>query len=138
MKEERKIELLLKHFNTGITHDYGRMLCTSTDLNIYPETTRDGYEVFIITHTDGINIAENVFYYEHGLVNEFIDEIVNGQDQIIFVDESIYEDNYFESALLDEFDQYVEQIINNLSSDITEEELKHLKEEYEIEDEDLA
>jgi hypothetical protein len=132
MKEERKIELLLKHFNTEITHDYGRMLCTSTDLNIYPETTRDGYEVFIITHTDRVNIAENVFYYEHDLVNEFIDEIVNGQDQVIFVDESIYEDNYFESALLDEFDQYAEQILEDLSYDMSEEEFEYIKKEYEL------
>jgi len=137
MEEERLVELMLKHLNVEVTHKYEDMFCGTVDLNIYSETTRDQYEVFIISHTDRIHVSDNVFYYEHGLVDDFVNEVRDGH-QRIFVDPSIYEDCYFESHLADEFPDFVEEIVRDLKDDITEEELEFLKEEYGIEDEETT
>ena len=50
----------------------------------------------------------------------------------------MYEDCYFEDTLLEMFTEYVEDIVVDLKTEITEEEMKKLVEEYEIESEEVV
>ena len=56
------------------------------DYWVYPESTADGYEVFIATHDpDRISINEDVHYYENDLSSKLEDAIKDGGK--IYVDD---------------------------------------------------
>ena len=56
------------------------------DYWVYPESTRDGYEIFVATHNpDSISINEDIHYYENDLAGELEDAIADGGK--IYVDD---------------------------------------------------
>ena len=134
LPEERLIELVKNYYDIDISHEINDF--ENTDCAIYEDSTADGYSVWIVANnTRHISICEDVYYYDHGLADAFEEQIRHGS-QCFYIDASIYDDSYFDDKLVSMFVDRVEEIIEELKSDITEEELKSLKEEYGIEDEE--
>lgn len=136
LPEERLIELVKNYYDLDISHnveDFENVDCT-----IYEESTADGYSLYVVTNNpDAVSICEEVYYYDHDLADAFEQEVKYGS-QCFYIEASIYDDSYFDDKLVSMFVDRVEEIIEELKSDITEEELKSLKEEYGIEDEEEA
>ena len=134
LPEERLIELVKDYYDLDISHnieDFENVDCT-----IYEESTADGYSVYVVTNnTRNVSVCEEVYYYDHDLADAFEEQVRYG-DQCFYIDASIYDDSYFDDKLISMFVDRVEEIIEELKADITEEELKSLKEEYGIEDEE--
>ena len=134
LPEERLIELVKNYYDLDISHnveDFENVDCT-----IYEESTADGYSVYVVTNnTRSVSVCEEVYYYDHNLADAFEEQVRYGS-QCFYIDASIYDDSYFDDKLVSMFVDRVEEIIEELKSDITEEELKSLKEEYGIEDEE--
>ena len=134
MEQERKIELLKNYLDIDIStniNDFDNVDCV-----IYSESTADGYEVWICTNNNRHpSINEDVYYYNHDLPDRFEDQTRWG-DKTFYIGEDIYDDCYFDDHLEEMFMQRVEDIIEELKTDITEEEIEYLKEEYGIADEE--
>jgi len=134
LPEERLIELVKDYYDLDISHEINDF--ENTDCAIYEDSSADGYSLYIVTNnTRHISICEDVHYYDHNLANAFEEQVRYG-DQTFYIDASIYDDSYFDDKLVSMFVDRVEEIIEELKTDITEEELKSLKEEYGIEDEE--
>ena len=132
--DERVIELVKNYYDIDISHNVNDF--ENVDCTIYEESTADGYSVYVVTNnTRNVSICEEVYYYDHDLADAFEQEVQYGS-QCFYIEPSIYDDSYFDDKLVSMFVDRVEEIIEELKADITEEELKSLKEEYGIEDEE--
>jgi hypothetical protein len=142
MKTERKIEVLLKFVGSEITHNSNDAYSAHTDIDyaVEQESTADGYEVYTFKHpSDHICLCENVFYYDNDLP-ELITEALTDGETLVYIDEYLYEDLGIEERLEGSFVDFIEDIIAQESDGkgdniLTKEELKELKEEYYVEDE---
>jgi len=133
MLESRMIELIKNHLEISISTDISDF--ENNDCTIYTESSADGYDLFVVTNdTRNVNVCENVFYYDHDIADQFSEQIRYG-DKTFYIDDCIYEDCYIEDKLLELFSEYVDEILDNNDS-LSEIEIKELKEEYEIEDEE--
>tara|TARA_Y100001972_G_scaffold101434_1_gene126307 strand:+ start:320 stop:775 length:456 start_codon:yes stop_codon:yes gene_type:complete len=131
MLESRMIELIKKHLEISISTSIDDW--DNVDCNIYSESTADGYEVYVCTNTPSKPvICEEVYYYEHDLTEAFTNAIDYG-DQTFYICDTIYEDCYFDDALVELFVDHVDDIVENDELDITIEEINYLKKEYELE-----
>ena len=132
MDEKRKIELLLEHVDSEITHDWNDV--ENCDYQLLNELTTDGYEVFVFKdpHAEVI-LCENVYYYNHDLGRQIVETLMCG-NTVVFMDEGEYDDLYMEDLLMDEFIELVDDIRQN--DILLKEEIKELNEEYGIEDEE--
>jgi len=143
MKTERKIEILLKFVGSEITHNSNDAYSAHTDIDyvVEQESTADGYEVYKFKHpSEQICLNENVFYYDNDLP-ELITEALTDGETLVYIDEYLYEDLGIEEQLEESFVEYVEDIIAQESNGkgdniLTKKELKELKEEYYVEDEE--
>jgi len=132
--ESRLVELVKNHLEISISTDISNF--ENVDCTIYNESTADGYDVFVITNNPRhVSVCEEVYYYDHDLTNQFMEQIRYG-DRTFYIDDGVYEDCYFEDALIELFVENVEDIIENEELDITLEEINYLKEEYELENEE--
>ena len=134
MSEDRMIELVKNHLEISISTDISDF--ENNDCTIYNESSADGYDLYVVTNdTRNVNVCENVFYYDHDIADQFSEQIRYG-DRTFYIDDSIYEDCYFEDKLIELFAEHIEDIIENDELDITLEEINYLKKEYELEDEE--
>jgi hypothetical protein len=146
MKTERKVKILLKFVNSKITHDVSDAYSSYTEVDyvVEQESTVDGFEVYTFkSPSDDLCLNEHVYYYDTDLPEDIVKTLLNhGQgDTIIFIDEYLYEDLRIEEQLEDSFVEYVEDIIaqeidGKGDNILTNKELKELKEEYYVEDEE--
>ena len=140
MEDERKIELVKEFYNLDISHDINDF--DNVDCNIFSESTADSYDVYIITNnTRQPSICEDVYYYNHDLAERF-NEHMRWGDRTFYIESYIYDECYFEGFIAtDVFEDLVNG--NDFNSflenaDLTIKELKYLKEEYGIEDEETT
>jgi hypothetical protein len=130
LTEERIIELVKDHFELEISTDI--MNFENRDFMIYSESTADGYEVFIATHDPrNPSICEEVHYYDSDLSKIFTDQISYG-DKSFYICDGIYEDCYFDEALVELFADVVEEVIQEAedgegNTNITKKEIEILK-----------
>ena len=143
MKEERKIEILLKFVNSEITHNSNDAYCNITDIDyaVEQESTADGFSVYTFKHpNDEVCISENLYYYDSDLTELIVTALLDGGAKI-YIDEYMYDDLYIESELEGQFEEFVDDIIREaIEGDIiiNKQELEELKEEYEYEDEETT
>jgi len=130
MEDERKIELVKSYFNITFTEDFDK-----ADLYCYSESTRDGYEVYVVTHDmNNISINEDVFYYDSDVAAALIDEITSyGGFVKIYIDSYLADDIYLDDQLLELFAENVDKIIEDELP--SEEEIKELNVEYSLTEE---
>ena len=131
MKDERKIELVKSYFNVTFTEDFD-----GADLYCYSESTRDGYEVYVVTHDmNNISINEDVFYYDSDVAEALKDEITSYGGFIkVYIDMYLADEIYLDDQLLELFAENVERIIEDELP--SEEEIKELNVEYSLTEED--
>ena len=131
MEDERKIELVKSYFNITFTEDFDK-----ADLYCYSESTRDGYEVYVVTHDmDAISINEDVFYYDSDVAEALKDEITSYGGFIkVYIDSYLADDIYLDDQLLELFAENVEKIIEDELP--SEEEIEELNVEYSLNEED--
>ena len=140
MDDERKVELVKEFYDLDISHDVNDF--ENVDCTIYNESSADGYDLFVITNdTKRVSICEDVYYYDHDLALRFNEHIRWG-DKTFYIERYLYDECYFEDHIANEmFDDLVNG--NDFSyflenADLTIKELKYLKEEYGIEDEETT
>ncbi len=131
MKDERKIELVKSYFNVTFTEDFDK-----ADLYCYSESTRDGYEVYVVTHDmNNISINEDVFYYDSDVAEALKDEITSYGGFIkVYIDMYLADEIYLDDQLLELFAENVEKIIEDELP--SEEEIEELNVEYSLNEED--
>ena len=114
--EEFVQQAVLKYYDVEITSDYTQ----NADYYVYPESTADGYEVFIATYDDrNICVGEHVHYYDSNLATELEDAIrgMGRVDSVIYVADDFI-DEYWYSDMFDEIYQSI--------CEITEQEIKDI------------
>jgi len=131
MKDERKIELVKSYFNVTFTEDFD-----GADLYCYSESTRDGYEVYVVTHDmNNISINEDVFYYDSDIAEALKDEITSYGGFIkVYIDMYLADEIYLDDQLLELFAENVERIIEDELP--SEKEIEELNVEYSLTEED--
>ena len=131
MEEKRKVELLLDHMGSSVTHDYNDMF--NCDYQLISESTADGYEIYAFKEpNEEYNINENIYYYNTGLGEKVVEILMEG-NQTIFLDDLEYNGLFIEELLVEEFEEYVEDILQD--KELNTNEIKELKDEYGIEEE---
>ena len=136
---ETMIKVVQEHFNFRIDENaYGNY-----DIAAYSESTRDGYEIFVVTNDmNSININEDVYYYESDVPQGIIDEIIGygGNDIVVYADQYFLDEIYFDDAMADLFVENIDDILAEAKEEnysLTEAELAWLKNEY-AEDEEIT
>ena len=136
---ETMIKVVQEHFNFRIDENaYGNY-----DIAAYSESTRDGYEIFVVTNDmNSININEDVYYYESDVPQGIIDEIIGygGNDTVVYADQYFLDEIYFDDAMADLFLENIDDILAEAEEEnysLTEAELAWLKHEY-AEDEEIT
>jgi len=129
MEEKRKVELLLDHMGSSVTHDYNDMF--NCDYQLISESTADGYEVYAFKEpNEEYSINENIYYYNTQLGEKVVEILMEG-NQTVFLDELEYEGLFIEDLLIEEFEEYVDDILQDETLPVKE--VKELMEEYDIE-----
>jgi hypothetical protein len=105
---------VLKYYDVAIHDDY----TSNADYYCYPETTADGYEVYVATYDDrSICVGEHVHYYDNNLSTELEDAIRGGGCEEIYV-ASDFIDEYWYSDMFSEIYQSI--------CEVTEQEIKDI------------
>ena len=131
MEEERKIELVKSYFNVTLTEDFD-----NADVYCYTESTRDGYDVYVVTHDmNNISINEDVFYYDSDVADALIESITSYGGFIkVYIDMYLADEIYLDDQFLELFNDNIEEIIKDELP--SEEEIKELNVEYSLTEED--
>ncbi len=114
---EEKLAQVLDHWCAEITTWWDDS-CTRW---FYIESTADGYEVYVAAygHVGNINIAENVYYYENGWLDEMPDAIREGA-KIYFSE--LEDDNYaFMDVISETYDSYFEDKVEEMQDELLNE-----------------
>ena len=137
--EEKMIKIAKKSLGLTITDSFD----TSCDLYCYNESTVDGYDVWVLTHSlNDINICENVYYYESDLASAVMEEIQynGGSETLLHMDEYLWDDLYMDDQMLEHFGETIDSIIEDNDEEgygLTPAEIQELKEEYGFEAEEI-
>ena len=132
MEEKRKIELLLDHMGSEVTHNYDDIL--NCDYCLCEETTADGYGVYtFLRQNETPEISENVYYYNYGLGEKVVEALMEG-NTVVFLDDYEYDYLDIHELLLDKFEEFVDDILQDETLNINE--IKELEDEYGIEEEE--
>ena len=108
--QETIIKVVKEHFNFTIDDN----AYNSYDIAAYTESTADGYEVYVVTNDmNSISINEDVHYYENYIAEKLIDEILGygGNDVVVYADQSLLDEIYFDDALADLFTESIDDIL---------------------------
>ena len=108
--QETIIKVVKEHFNFTIDED----AYNNYDIAVYTESTADGYEVYVVTNNmDSVNISEDVYYYDSLVVQALIDQIISygGNDTVVYADQYLLDDIYFDDALADLFVENIDDIL---------------------------
>ena len=109
---------VLKHYGYKLTDEWD----DNAEFFIYPESTQDGYEVYVATaNPDKISICEDVYYYDRDLSDALAEAMRYGNGDTDYP-EKIYVDDldadYVDQAMQDEFEylaeRFGEEVINEL------------------------
>ena len=121
-------KLVLDYLNTSMEHDnFNR-----GDFKVYSETTADGYEIWVATQNPKkIEIPEDVYYYDSDLADVIMEQLEDHYS--VYISEDLYEDIYMDDKFEEYFEENVDDIVSDMPDSFTEEELKYVKREYDVE-----
>jgi len=130
---QEKFDLLLSKLNIEYSENYDDMLRSSVSL--YPESTADGYEVFVLDYGNGANISESVYYYETSAIQEFIDCLTYHSHDLVYIDEDLADSFSVKEEIVDRyFGEHVRDIVLNYDDfNLSENDIKLLMVEYQEE-----
>ena len=107
---ETMIKVVQEYFNFTIDEN----AYNNYDIAAYSESTKDGYEVFVVTNDmDHICINEDVYYYESDVAQAIIDEVISygGSDIVVYADQYFLDEIYFDDVLADLFVENIDDIL---------------------------
>ena len=138
LTEEKMIKIAKQALGLEITDSFDN----GCDLYCYNESTVDGYDVWVLTHSlNDINVSENVYYYESDLASAVMEEIqYRGLETLLHMDEYIWDDLYMDDQMLEYFGENIDDIIENNDEEdygLTKAEIQELKDEYGLEAEEI-
>jgi len=139
LTEEKMIKIAKKSLGLTTTDSFDR----GCDLYCYNESTVDGYDVWVLTHSlQDINICENVYYYEHDLADAIMEEMQynGGNETLLHMDEYLWDDLYMDDKMLEYFGETIDDIIENNDEEgygLTPAEIQDLTEEYGLNAEEI-
>ena len=138
LTEEKMIKIAKQSLGLEVTDSFSN----SCDLYCYNESTVDGYDVWVLTHSlNDINICENVYYYESDLASAVMEEIqYRGLETLLHMDEYIWDDLYMDDQMLEYFGENIDDIVENNDEEgygLTKAEIQELKDEYGLEAEEI-
>ena len=126
MEEKRKIELLLDHMGSEVTHEYDDIL--NCDYYLCEETTADGYGVYtFLSPHEAPEISENVYYYNYDLGEKVVEALMEG-NTVVFLDDYEYDYLDVHTLLLEKFEEFVDDILQDET--LPKNEVKELIKEY--------
>ncbi len=133
MTDEKQIELAKRYLNVTFTEDFD-----NADIYCYTESTRDGYDVYVLTHDHNApTICEDVFYYDSELASSLMEEIESyGGFITVHIDSYLADDIYLDDQFLEYFVEHAEEIIKDFEDELSEEEVKEFKVEHGLIEED--
>jgi len=106
---------ILKEFNAinGTSYRFTDNYMENYDAYVGPESTADGYEVWIINvDNEGTVLGENVYYYQPSPYEIF--EHLNGSwndDMVVYVEDLMYDiEAYMISELCTNYDNYLNEL----------------------------
>ena len=138
--QETIIKVVKEHFNFTIDDS----AYNNYDIAAYTESTADGYEVYVVTNDmNSVNISEDVYYYDSLVVQALIDQIISygGNDTVVYADQYLLDDIYFDDALADLFVENIDDILAEAEEEgysLSVAELAWLKHEYAEETEETV
>ena len=139
LTEEKMIKIAKQALGLEVTDSFD----DSCDLYCYSESTADGYDVWVLTHSlKDINICENVYYYESDLASAVMEEIGynGGSETLLHMDSYLWDDLYMDDQMLEYFAEAVEDIIEDNDEEdygLTKAEIQELKDEHGLEPEEI-
>jgi len=139
LTEEKMIKIAKKSLGLTITDSFD----TSCDLYCYNESTVDGYDVWVLTHSlQDVNICENVYYYDSDLASAVMEEIQynGGGETLLHMDSYMWDDIYMDDQMLEYFGETIDSIIEDNDEEgygLTPAEIQELKEEHGLEPEEI-
>jgi len=139
LTEEKMIKIAKKSLGLTTTDSFN----DGCDLYCYNESTVDGYDVWVLTHSlQDINVCENIYYYEHDLADAVMEEIQynGGSETLLHMDEYIWDDLYMNDKMLEHFSETIDDIIEYNDEEgygLTPAEIQDLIEEYGLDAEEI-
>lgn len=121
---DKALEAVKNHYDFDITDNWNK----TPDYSIYPETTADGYEVWVTTAGDGrsVCINEDVHYYDHDLADKLV-EAAFDYNELIYVDD--IESDYVQDAVMKLYDSYQDEMKLQVEEELVEEGYEYEKTE---------
>ena len=137
LTEEKMIKIAKQALGLTTTNDFHDL----ADLYCYNESTVDGYDVWVLTHSlKDVNICENVYYYDSDLASAVMEEIQYNGETLLHMDEYMWDDLYMDDQMLEYFGENIDDIIENNDEKgygLTKAEIQELKDEYGLEAEEI-
>ena len=139
LTEEKMIKIAKQSLGLTTTDSFD----TGCDLYCYNESTVDGYDVWVLTHSlKDVNICENVYYYESDLASAVMEEIQynGGSETLLHMDEYMWDDLYMDDKMLEHFGETIDSIIEDNDEEgygLTPAEIQDLTEEHGLEAEEI-
>ena len=126
-------KIVLDYLDTIMYHDMNDW--DKADVKAYTESTADGYELFIVTMDDqNPSINEDVHYYDSDVAEQVMEHLDQGYS--VYIDEYLYDDIYLDDSFEEYFSSNVENIVDANPDSFTKEELKFVKSEYGVDEEE--
>ena len=138
LTEEKMIKIAKESLGLTITNEF-----KNADLYCYNESTADGYDVWVLTHSmNDVNVCENVYYYDSDLASAVMEEIQynGGSETMLLMDKDLWNDLYMDDQMLEYFAETVDDIIEDNDEEgygLTLDEIQELKEEHGLEPEEI-
>ena len=139
LTEEKMIKIAKQALGLEVTDSF-TLTC---DLYCYNESTVDGYDVWVLTHSlNDVNVSENVYYYDSDLASAVMEEIQynGGSETLLHMDSYVWDDLYMDDQMLEYFGENIDDIIENNDEEgygLTKAEIQELKDEYGLEAEEI-
>ena len=116
MNEEKVVQIVKNYLGLQFSDNFN-----NADIYCYQENTKDGYEVYVLTHDmNAPNIQEEVYYYDHELADDLLDAILDvGNECEVYCDEYLLEDLYFDEKLCEFFQEELEEIYEDIKENPT-------------------
>ena len=138
LTEEKMIKIAKEKLGLTISNEFN-----NADLYCYNESTVDGYDVWVLTHSmNDVNVCENVYYYDGDLASAVMEEIQynGGSETLLHMDKDLWNDLYMDDQMLEYFAETVDDIIEDNDEEgygLTPAEIQELKEEHGLEPEEI-
>jgi hypothetical protein len=139
LTEEKMIKIAKQALGLKTTDSFD----DSCDLYCYNESTVDGYDVWILTHSlNDINVSENVYYYDSDLASAIMEEIQynGGSETLLHIDSYMWDDLYMDDQMLEHFGATIDDIIENNDEEgygLTPAEVQEIIKEYGLDAEEI-